>query len=97
MNRDIYNIILIHTARTWERIRITQPHQEMPFDNIGSTEQIENIASTIYNGDIIQGFLNAPDDLSKDRWWIDNVDDGMSDVYIENEVERIINNVYLRR
>lgn len=97
MNRDIYNIILIHTARTWERIRITQPHQEMPFDNIGSTEQIENIASTIYNGDIIQGFLNAPDDLSKDRWWIDNVDEGMSDVYIENEVERIINNVYLRR
>ena len=96
MNREIDNIILIHTARTWERKRITRPHQEMPFDNIGSAEQIENIASTIYNGDIIQGFLNAPDDLSTDRWWIDKTIDGMSDVYIENEAERIINNVYLR-
>ena len=30
MNQEIYNIILVHTARTWERIRLTQPYQEMP-------------------------------------------------------------------
>ncbi len=95
MNQEIYNIILVHTARTWERIRLTQPYQEMPFDNIGSTDEIEHIASTIYHNDIIQGFLNAPDDLSKDRWWIDNVDEGMSDAYIEVEAENIINREYL--
>jgi len=95
MNRDIYNIILIHTARTWERLRLTQPHQEMPYDNVGSTDEIQEVASTIYNNDIIQGFLNAPDNLSKDRWWMDNVPEGMSDEYIENEAERIISNEYL--
>jgi len=43
-NRQIYNIILIHTARTWERIRLKQPFQEMPHDNIASTDYIEGIA-----------------------------------------------------
>ena len=95
MNREFYNIILIHTARTWERLRLTQPHQEMPYDNIGSIEEIEHIASTIYHNDIIQGFLNAPDDLSKDRWWIDNVDEGMSDTYIEGQAEQILLDEYL--
>jgi len=95
MNREIYNIILVHTARTWERMRLTQPYQEMPFDNIGSTDEIEHIASVIYHNDIIQGFLNAPDDLSKDRWWIDNTLHGMSDAYIEVEAENIINREYL--
>tara|TARA_R110000824_G_scaffold251297_1_gene439980 strand:- start:854 stop:1144 length:291 start_codon:yes stop_codon:yes gene_type:complete len=95
MNREIYNIILVHTARTWERMRLTQPHQEMPYDNIASTDEIQEVASTIYHNDIIQGFLNAPDDLSKDRWWIDNVDEGMSDEYIEVEAENIINREYL--
>ena len=95
MNQEIYNIILVHTARTWERIRLTQPHQEMPYDNIASTDEIEHIASVIYHNDIIQGFLNAPDDLSKDRWWIDNTLHGMSDAYIEVEAENIINREYL--
>ena len=95
MNQEIYNIILVHTARTWERVRLTQPHQEMPYDNIASTDEIQEVASTIYHNDIIQGFLNAPDDLSKDRWWIDNVDEGMSDAYIEVEAENIINREYL--
>ena len=95
MNQEIYNIILVHTARTWERIRLTQPHQEMPYDNIASTDEIQEVASTIYHNDIIQGFLNAPDDLSKDRRWIDNVDEGMSDAYIEVEAENIINREYL--
>ena len=95
MSQEIYNIILVHTARTWERMRLTQPYQEMPFDNIGSTDEIERIASVIYHNDIIQGFLNAPDDLSKDRWWIDNVDEGMSDAYIEGQAEQILLDEYL--
>ena len=95
MNREIYNIILVHTARTWERMRLTQPYQEMPFDNIGSIEEIEHIASVIYHNDIIQGFINLTDDLSKDRWWIDNTEGGMSDAYIENTAQAIINNEYL--
>ena len=95
MNQEIYNIILVHTARTWERVRLTQPYQEMPFDNIGSVQEIEHIASVIYHNDIIQGFVSAPDDLSKDRWWIDNTLHGMSDAYIEIEAENIINREYL--
>lgn len=95
VNQEIYNIVLVHTARTWERIRLTQPYQEMPFDNIGSIDEIEHIASAIYHNDIIQGFINAPDDLSKDRWWVDNTLHGMSDVYIEVEAEQIINDKYL--
>tara|TARA_R100000544_G_scaffold21201_1_gene10401 strand:- start:1044 stop:1250 length:207 start_codon:yes stop_codon:yes gene_type:complete len=67
----------------------------MPFDNVGSVEEIEHIASVIYHDRAIQGFLSAPDDLSKDRWWIDNTLHGMSDTYIEIEAERIINQDYL--
>ena len=95
MNREIYNIVLIHVARTWERTRVTRPYKEMPFDNIGSTEEIEHIASKIYHDDIIQGFINLTDDLSKDRWWIDNTEDGMSDVYIETTAQAIIFSEYL--
>ena len=93
MNQEIYNIVLIHTARTWERIRIAQPYQEMPFDNIASTDEIEEIASTIYDNDIIQGFLN---DEIKDDYWINNTIEGMSDIYIEAEAERIINDEKLK-
>ena len=92
MNKEIYNIVLVHTARTWERMRLTQPHQEMPFDNIASTDEIEEIASTIYDNDIIQGFLT---DEIKDDYWINNTVEGMSDIYIEAEAERIINDEIL--
>ncbi len=92
MNQEIYNIILVHTARTWERMRLTQPYQEMPFDNIASTDEIEEIASTIYDNDIIQGFLT---DEIKDDYWINNTVEGMSDIYIEAEAERIINDEIL--
>lgn len=56
-NRQIYNIILIHTARTWERIRLKQPHQEIPHDKITSTDYIEEIASIIINDELIQEFI----------------------------------------
>ena len=64
----------------------------MPLDNIGSTDEIEYIASVIYHNDIIQGFLTAE---TKDNYWVDNTPEGMSDVYIENQAEQIINNEYL--
>jgi len=92
MNREIYNIILVHTARTWERMRIAQPYQEMPFDNIASVEEIEHIASVIYHNDIIQGFLT---DVTQEDYWVNNTDEGISDLYIENEAEGIINREYL--
>jgi hypothetical protein len=92
MNKEIYNIILIHTARTWERIRITQTHQEMPFDNIGSTDEIEKIATMIYHVAIIQGFLTIE---NTDNYWVDNTDEGMSDTYIEGQAEQIILDEYL--
>ena len=91
MNREkvfdqkIYNIILIHTARTWERVRVKQPHQEMPIDNIGSTECIEGIARTINNDDVIQEFLETRDGSLFER-----SRGVMSDAYIESLAEQII-------
>jgi hypothetical protein len=89
IDRGIYNVILIHVARTWERTRVNQPFGEMPIDNIASTDTIEEIATDIYNNDIIQGFVNLVD---KRDYWIKNTADGMSDTYIENEALQIINN-----
>jgi len=60
----------------------------MPIDNIASTDTIEEIATTIYNNEIIQGFVNSVD---KRNYWINNTD-SMSDTYIENEALQIINN-----
>ena len=92
MNQEIYNIILVHTARTWERMRIARPYQEMPFDNIASVEEIEHIASVIYHNEIIQGFLT---DVTQEDYWVNSTDEGMSDTYIENQAEYIINDEYL--
>ena len=88
IDRGIYNVILIHVARTWERTRVKQKFGEMPIDNIASTDTIEEIATTIYNNEIIQGFVNSVD---KRDYWVKNTNE-MSDTYIENEALRIINN-----
>ena len=53
------NTILIHTARTWERMRLLRPHQEMPYDNIESVEVIEQIADEIFRDELIQEFLRT--------------------------------------
>lgn len=88
-DREIYNIILIHTARTWERIRIKQPFQEMPLDNIESTDCIQEIATRINDDDVIQEFLkNRKGDI-----WIDV--GGASDAYIEHLAEKIITEEYI--
>jgi DNA transposition AAA+ family ATPase len=84
-DQKIYNIILIHTARTWERVRVKQPHQEMPIDNIGSTECIEGIANTINDDDVIQEFLETRDGSLFER-----LRGVMSDAYIESLAEQII-------
>ena len=89
MNREIFNTVLVHTSREWERVRVKQPYQEMPFDNIGSVDEIQSIASRIYYNDVMQGFIKAE---SRDGYWIKNTSEGMSDSYIENEANRIITN-----
>jgi len=90
-DREIYNIILIHTTRTWERIRIKQPFQEMPYDNIGSTNYIEEIATRINDDEVIQEFLkNRNGDI-----WIDV--GGASDTYIEHIAEEIITTEFINQ
>ena len=81
----LFNTVLIHVARTWERIRVTRPHQEMPIDNIASTEVIEEIALMIYSNDIVQGFLDSND---WDYWMATT--NMMSDAYIEETAFGII-------
>jgi hypothetical protein len=95
IDREVYDIILIHTARTWERIRLHQPHEEMPIDNIGSTDVICQIADEIYNNPVIQLFVNGNEETKRDDFWIKNTEQGMSDWFIEAQAELIINKHYL--
>ena len=89
-DRSIFNIVLIHTARTWENVRIMRPNESMPLDNIESTEAIEEIATRIMDEDLIQEFLVERDG---DIW--DKYGDGMSDNYIDRVATEIINKDYL--
>jgi len=89
-DQEIYNTILIHTARTWERMRVKQPHQEMPIDNIGSTECIEEVAIQIIYDDVIQEFLETRDG----EVWT-KVDGGASDSYVESMAEQIIRKEFI--
>jgi hypothetical protein len=95
-HRWMYEYILIHVARIWERTRIAQPFQEMPQDNIVSAEEaIPDIATTIFANDIIQGFLNASEKVKSDDYWGKNTKETMSDWFIESLAEGIINEGYL--
>jgi ribosome recycling factor len=89
LERQVFNVILIHTARTWERIRVQQFDEEMPIDNIASVEVIEEIAFSIFNTDIIQNFISIED---KCDYWIKNTKQGMSDIFIEESAAKIIMN-----
>ena len=84
-DRSIYNIVMIHTARTWERLRIEQPNEEMPLDNISSTEAIEGVATDVMKDSVIQEFLYYRDG---DVW--SKTEEGMSDSYIENLAWKLI-------
>jgi hypothetical protein len=77
-DREIYNIILVHVARTWERFRVVQNHQEMPLDNIQSAEELPNIAQKILENKVVQEFL-----INRDGSVWDKFDDGCSDTFIE--------------
>ena len=90
IERTLFNTVLIHVARTWERIRVTRPHQEMPIDNIASTEVIEEIAFMIYSNDVVQGFLDSND---WDYWM--TTTNMMSDAYIEEVAFNIISKNFL--
>jgi hypothetical protein len=93
-HRWMFNTILIHVARTWERVRLEQPHQEMPQDNIESAEDsIPSISEKIFFNDTIQGFLYAS--INEDDYWGNSTQEGMSDSYIEGVAEKIIKKKYL--
>lgn len=95
-HRWMYEYILIHVARTWERTRMAQPYQEMLQDNIESAEDaIPTIATTIFANDVIQGFLKASEEVKSDDYWEKNTKEGMSDWFIEALAEVIINEEYL--
>jgi hypothetical protein len=83
---------MIHVARTWERIRLKQPYQEMPLDNIASTDAIEEISYDVFKTDLIQDFIRKPDGAIWDRYG-----DGASDVYIERIATEIIEKHYIKK
>ena len=92
---EMHNIILVHTSRTWERIRLKQEYQEMPQDNIQSAyESIPEIAFEILNTSVIQKFLK----YNGNYWDWGKETKGyafMSDCYIEQKAFEIIYNNYI--
>ena len=95
MRKFIYNYVLVNVSRTWERVRLTTENQEMPLDNIESVDAIIEISDTIYNGSIIQGFIDANEIGIVNDYWVKNTVEGMSDSFIEAEAERIIRQDFL--
>ena len=91
----MFNTILVHVARTWERIRLEQPNQEMPLDNIQSVDEIVLIADEIFLSDVIQKFLNASEEEKSNDFWEKNTTEGFSDSYIEAVADERIRRGYL--
>jgi hypothetical protein len=67
----------------------------MPLDNIESVEAIEEIATSIFEGEIIQKFLNASNEEKADDFWDKNTN-LMSDSFIEGEAEKLIFENFLK-
>ena len=92
---NLLHIILVHVARTWERIRLRQPYEEMPQDNIMSADSsIPEIAYEIYKSEIIQKLIH----YKEENWCWRTMTKGyagMSDIYIEKKAEEIIYNQFL--
>ena len=83
----LFSIVLVHTSRTWERIRLEQDNQEMPYDNIESVDKIIEIAEDIMSDSIIEKFLFT--DI--DEWdWSKETEEGCSDSYIEKLATELI-------
>lgn len=94
MSTFFYNYILINVARTWERIRVAQPNQEMPLDNIESAGVIVEIADKIYKSPTMEEFWKAMAKGEARDWFNENLG-MMSDVWIESEATKIIKAEYL--
>lgn len=88
--RELFNTVLVHTARTWERIRLEQPHEEMNEDNIESVDSIVEIADAIMEAKPLKKFLESSDF----DWHLETGED-FSDTYIEGLATEIINNEYI--
>lgn len=84
----LHNII-VHVARTWERVRVEQPQEEMDYDNIESVDEIISISYKILDDEIIQKIM-----IDEDFDWSETKE-GFSDTYIENLAEKIIEEEYL--
>lgn len=91
--RALFNTILVHVSRTWERIRLEQEFEEMPSDNIGSVDDIVEIADEIFEDKVLQKFLRTKD---KSNWdWSEETEEDFSDSYIEGLATKIIKDRYL--
>lgn len=88
----LFNVVLVHTARTWERIRLEQEFKEMPCDNIESVDSIIEIAEEVSEDKILKEFLKSGNDWD----WDEKTGCGCSDVYIEGLAEKIIRKNYLK-
>ena len=87
---EVRNTILIHVARTWERVRKEKDNNDldMPYDNIESVDVIQTIAEIIMSYRMIREFIETRDE----RIW--NMEgDGCSDIYIERKAVEIIDNI----
>ena len=89
-DRESYNIILVHVARTWERLRLEQPNKEMTLDNIQSAEELPSVADFIIDTELMQEFLT---NRNGDIW--NRYQDGCSDIYIERIATEYINRYYI--
>lgn len=84
----VFNTILIHVARSWERVRKEQPLEEMPYDNIESVEVIESIAEVIMTYRMVREFI-----VTRDGTIWNREGDGCSDIYIERKAVEIIDEI----
>ena len=90
----VFNDVLIHTARTWERIRLAQKSLEYQYDNIESCDCIVAVAGEIFYSEIIQKFLKSSRNERRGFWGRETKEE-FSDEYIENIAHDKICNDYL--
>ena len=90
---ELFNIVLVHVSRTWERLRIEQPHEEMPLDNIESVDAIVGIADDIMEDKVLLKFRIPEENANWD--WYRESGEGCSDTYIEKLAYEIIIKEYL--
>lgn len=68
LNRDVLRAnVIVHVARTWERIRLDQDNQEMPIDNIASVDVIVGIADYIMHNETVKLLLDT--DIKDWDWY----------------------------